>query len=63
MVAKVVKVTESGKHTGDASCLAASEEHVFSGGADGLIKVSLKIAMCAKRLPSRSVIEKMKKMI
>lgn len=42
MVAKIVQVTASGKHTGEASCLFASEEHVFSGGADGLIKVSEK---------------------
>lgn len=49
MVAKIVNVTESGKHTGDVSCLFASAEHVFSGGADGLIKVSQIITMCAEK--------------
>lgn len=49
MVATIVNVAESGKHSGDVSCLFASEEHVFSGGADGLIKVSQIISICAKK--------------
>lgn len=39
MVAAVEKTTESAKHNGEVSCLFAEEEHVFSGGADGVIKV------------------------
>lgn len=39
MVATVEKTTESAKHNGEVSCLFAEEEHVFSGGADGVIKV------------------------
>lgn len=57
MVAKIVKVTENGKHTGEVSCLATDEEHVFSGGADALIKVSKekrkKTDLCQLRNESR----------
>lgn len=50
MVAKIVKSVDSGRHAGEVSCLFASEEHVFSGGADGLIKVSQTISICAKNI-------------
>lgn len=46
MVAKIVKSTESAKHKGDVSALFADGEHVFSGGADGLIKVSTTTSIC-----------------
>lgn len=49
MVAKIEKSVDSGKHTGEVSCLFGSEEHVFSGGADGLIKVSETISISAKK--------------
>lgn len=42
MVAKIEKVTESGTHTGDVTVLLPDKSFIYSGGADGLIKVRIK---------------------
>lgn len=40
MAGKIEKSsTESDKHTSDATCILFYAHHVFSGGADGKIKV------------------------
>lgn len=35
-----LEVSAAEKHDGDAVCIAYSNNHIFSGGADGKIKVN-----------------------
>lgn len=55
MVGKVdVTISESVKHNGEVTCLAFHNDYLYSGGADGLIKVWNKDLQLIKDVPAHS---------
>lgn len=41
MSAEILSVGEAGKHTGDINALLYDNDHVYTGGSDGVINVRL----------------------